>query len=152
MVSPFFLAVQGTDETHTLCISPSFFFFLFPFLPFISCLSLSLFQCVWIADVRMLRLSYPVRRWHGVALYTPLTALRCTTWYLCRSFVTAELVCLLIGWIITTDTGCAVSVLWVCCECAGCPRVEEDGLMWRTHTRDNPVVSLFLSWVRLETQ
>ena len=46
-----------------------------------------LFQCVWVADVRVLCLLYPVR-WRGIALYTPLQHYDVVS--LCRSFVPTE--------------------------------------------------------------
>ena len=54
----------------------TFFLIFFIFVLFVSLwfhsssVVLSLFQCTWVHGVRMLCLSYPVRRWHGFALST----------------------------------------------------------------------------------
>ena len=60
-----------------ICLPQCFFSFFVIFVLFVSLPSfhslsfvLSLFQCTWVHGVRMLCLSYPVRRWHGFALST----------------------------------------------------------------------------------
>ena len=56
------------------------------------------FQCTWVSGERMICCACRVQcvlhiksfflRWHGIALSNPFTSLRCTSYYLCGSFVT----------------------------------------------------------------
>lgn len=92
------------------CLSGYLFYLLiyFSFLLFFLGLSFlsvfSLFQwCTWLAGVRMLWLSYPVRCQRAVYALYPL--LHNGEGYICQSFVTTELVSL--GLRIMTDTRCA---------------------------------------------
>ena len=105
-------------------------FYLFSYFVFVFCFCfcfclfrISLFQCISVADVCMLCLSYPILG-HDIALSNALRCIISVSW-----LVTTELIFL--GWRISTDNGCA-----------GCRRVE-NGLMWRTHTHTHMAFSCY---------
>ena len=83
----YFVVIFKALDSHIHFLFPQFPFSLFPL--FLSCQLI--FQCIWVADVHVLWLSYPVRR-HGIALPVPLTALWCSALY--RSLVLTKLVTL----------------------------------------------------------